>query len=222
MEIKVMANILEVNDQIAEAVNARLTAQGIFTLNLLGSPGCGKTSLLEQTLAALTDEFAIAVIEGDLFTDKDASRIERYGVPVIQINTVGGCHLDANMIEKVLEQLDLSNLDMLIIENVGNLVCPAEFNIGEHARATVLSVTEGDDKPLKYPLIFKQADAVILNKMDLLPYTSFNYQSAITDIKNINPAAALVTASCRTGDGLASWYDWLREQVKQIRGGKNV
>ena len=210
MQIKVMTNILDRNDQIAAEVNERLSAKGIFVVNLLGSPGCGKTSLLEHMISGLKDELSIAVIEGDLFTAKDAERIEQQGVPVVQINTSGGCHLDANMVDQVLDSLDLENLDLIVIENVGNLVCPAEFNIGEDVKVTVLSITEGEDKPLKYPLIFKQASAVILNKVDLLPYTSFNMDSAIKDITSINPSVLLIEASARTGQGLEQWYDWLK------------
>lgn len=213
MEIKVMANILDKNDQIAADVNAQLSRRGIFVLNLLGSPGSGKTALLERTIAALKDELSMAVIEGDLFTDKDAERIARQGVPVVQINTGGGCHLDAGMVRGVLDRLDLERLELLIIENVGNLVCPAEFNIGEDMKATVLSVTEGEDKPLKYPLVFKQAGAAVVNKIDLLPYTSFDLAAATEDIMSINPQITLITASCRTGEGLEAWYDWLRGRV---------
>lgn len=220
MQIKVMTNILDRNDQIADEVHERLSAAGIFVVNLLGSPGCGKTSLLESTIVGLKDKLSIAVIEGDLFTAKDAQRIEQHGVPVVQINTGGGCHLDANMINNVLDDLDLEKLDLIVIENVGNLVCPAEFNVGEDVKVTVLSITEGEDKPLKYPLIFKQASAVILNKVDLLPYTNFNMQDAIKDITSISPNAVLLQASCRTGEGLTEWYDWLKKQVKmkQSRG----
>jgi len=220
MEIKVMANILDKNDQIANHVHHRLSGQGIFVLNLMGSPGSGKTSLLEQTIAALKEEIHIAVIEGDLFTSKDAARIEGHGVPVIQINTGGGCHLDADMVQSVLDRLELDKLDLIVIENVGNLVCPAEFNIGEDVKVTVLSITEGEDKPLKYPLIFKQASAVVLNKTDLLPYTSFNMQAAVEDITSLNPHVTLLPVSCRTGEGLTVWYDWLKEQVaakKQLK-----
>jgi hydrogenase nickel incorporation protein HypB len=212
-----MANILDRNDQIAAEVNTLLSAHGIFTLNLLGSPGSGKTSLLENTIAALKDEVRMAVIEGDLFTDKDAERIARQGVPVVQINTGGGCHLDANMVRNVLDKLDLGALDLIIIENVGNLVCPAEFNIGEDMKATVLSITEGEDKPLKYPLMFKQASIAVLNKVDLLPYTEFNMAAAQEDINSINPEITLVTASCRTGEGLDAWYGWLRRQIADKR-----
>ncbi len=221
MEIKVMANILDKNDQLAAEVNALLSRQGILALNLLGSPGSGKTSLLELTIAALKDELKLAVIEGDLFTAKDADRIARQGVPVVQINTGGGCHLDANMVKGVLAGLDLENLDLLIIENVGNLVCPAEFNIGEDVKVTVLSVTEGEDKPLKYPLIFKQSAAVVLNKVDLLPYTSFDLAAATEDITSINPQVVLLQASCRTGEGLDKWYDWLRRRVAAKKEHRN-
>jgi hydrogenase nickel incorporation protein HypB len=219
MQIKVMTNILDGNDQIAAKVNERLSAAGIFVVNLLGSPGCGKTSLLERTIVGLKNVLSMAVIEGDLFTAKDAERIEQHGVPVVQINTSGGCHLDAHMVSSVLDGLDLENLDLIVIENVGNLVCPAEFNIGEDVKVTVLSITEGEDKPLKYPLIFKQASAVILNKVDLLPYTNFDMDSAIRDITSINPCTVLIEASTRTGEGLPQWHEWLKEQVrmKQVR-----
>jgi len=214
MQIKVMTNILDKNDQIAAEVNETLSAKGIFVVNLLGSPGCGKTSLLEQTICGLKNELSIAVIEGDLFTAKDAQRIEQHGVPVVQINTSGGCHLDANMVNCVLDSLELEKLDLIVIENVGNLVCPAEFNIGEDVKVTVLSITEGEDKPLKYPLIFQQASAVILNKIDLLPYTNFDMQSAVNDITGLNPDATLLQVSARTGQGLNEWYDWLKKQVR--------
>lgn len=219
MEIQVMANILDKNDQMAAEINALFSAHNIFAVNLLGSPGSGKTSLLENTIATLKDDIRIAVIEGDLFTSKDADRISRYGVPVLQINTVGACHLDANMVKGVLDKLDLTTLDLIIIENVGNLVCPAEFNLGEDAKATVLSITEGEDKPLKYPLMFKQASIVILNKIDLLPYTEFDMAAAVEDITCINPQISLVTASCRSGEGLQDWYGWLKQQVLNKKAG---
>jgi len=214
-----MTNILERNDQVAAALQKQFKKSGIFVLNLLGSPGCGKTSLLEKTIKALKETLSIAVIEGDLFTAKDAERIEQHGVPVVQINTGGGCHLDANMIHGVLDCLDLGALDIIVIENVGNLVCPAEFNIGEDCKVTVLSITEGDDKPLKYPLIFKQASAVILNKVDLLPYTNFDLKAAEKDITTIHPGVTLLPVSCQTGEGLETWFNWLIKQV-QIKKGK--
>ncbi|WP_148133829.1 hydrogenase nickel incorporation protein HypB [Candidatus Formimonas warabiya] len=224
MEIQVKTNILNKNDRIAAEINAFLTSRGIFALNLLGSPGSGKTSLLEQTMRKVRGDLRLAVIEGDLFTSKDADRIARFQVPVVQINTGGGCHLDANMVKGALKQLDLTGLDLIIMENVGNLVCPAEFNIGEDLKATVLSITEGEDKPLKYPLIFKQSALVLLNKMDLLPYTDYQLAQVREDIAGINPQAALVTLSCRTGAGLEEWVAWLKARVrekKQNRQGEN-
>ncbi len=220
MEIKVMADVFALNNQTAAWINQSLSSRGIFVINLLGSPGSGKTSLLEKTIAVLKDEIGIAVIEGDLFTSKDAQRIEKYGVPVVQINTGGGCHLDAPMVEKALAGMNLAGLDLIVIENVGNLVCPAEFLIGEDVKVTVLSITEGDDKPLKYPLMFKQSKVAILNKIDLLPYTSFDMAVATDDIKSINPAITLFQASCRTGEGLDDWFGWLRQQVRNKKQGE--
>ena len=209
-----MKDILGENDKIAAAVHERLVSQRVFVLNLLGSPGSGKTTLLEKTMAALKDEMKMAVIEGDLFTSKDADRIARHGVPVIQINTSGGCHLDAPMVEKALAVLPTAGLDLLVIENVGNLVCPAEFALGEDAKAVVLSVTEGNDKPMKYPLIFKESVLTILNKIDLVPYTDFDVAAAQEDIGTIHPGAMVLPLSARTGEGMAAWFDWLRTKVR--------
>ena len=209
-----MKDILGENDRIAATVHERLAARGVFVLNLLGSPGSGKTTLLEKTMAALKDEMKMAVIEGDLFTSKDADRIARCGVPVIQINTSGGCHLDAPMVEKALADLPAEGLDLLVIENVGNLVCPAEFSLGEDAKAVVLSVTEGNDKPMKYPLIFKESALTILNKIDLVPYTDFDVAAAARDIGTIHPGAMVLPLSARTGEGMAAWFDWLRTKVR--------
>ena len=213
MKVVVKADILGRNDAAA-AENAVLFARhGIYALNLLGSPGAGKTSLLEQTLAELGTDLRIAVIEGDLFTTKDAARIERCGAQVVQINTSGSCHLDAAMVAAALEKIDLTALDLIVIENVGNLVCPAEFALGEDAKAVVLSITEGDDKPLKYPLIFKESAAALLNKVDILPYTNFDMASACADIRALHPGIAVLPVSCRTGEGLSAWYAWLRAQA---------
>jgi len=214
VEVQVMKDILGENDKIAAAVHERLVSQRVFVLNLLGSPGSGKTTLLEKTMAALKDEMKMAVIEGDLFTSKDADRIARHGVPVIQINTSGGCHLDAPMVEKALAALPTAGLDLLVIENVGNLVCPAEFTLGEDAKAVVLSVTEGNDKPMKYPLIFKESALTILNKIDLVPYTDFDVAAAQEDIGTIHPGAMVLPLSARTGEGMAAWLDWLRTKVR--------
>lgn len=215
MEIQMMANILDKNDQIADRLRRDFANKGIFVLNLMGSPGSGKTSLLEQTVALLKTEFTLAVIEGDLFTSKDAARIEAQGIPVCQINTAGGCHLDAAMIERALPSLAIEGLELLVIENVGNLVCPAEFDLGEDEKATVFSVTEGEDKPLKYPLIFKSSAAVVLNKIDLLPHLSFDLPAAVEDIRAMNPRTYLCEASCRTGQGIDRWIQWVRENVER-------
>lgn len=213
MEVPVMTNVLAKNDAIAHNLKEVFKDKHIFVFNLLGSPGAGKTSLLEATLQDLVKDYRLAVIEGDLFTSKDAERIHALGIPVLQINTVGGCHLDAQMIENALQELDLDALDMIIIENVGNLVCPAEFDIGEHMKVTVLSVTEGEDKPLKYPLVFKEAAAVLVNKIDLLPYIPFNKEVALRDIHNLNPHAKIFEISCTTKTGLDAWTSWLRQQL---------
>ena len=222
MEVKVMKNVLAMNDEVAAENAADFRARGVFVLNLMGSPGAGKTTLLERTLEALKDEMRLAVIEGDLFTSKDAERIDRLGVPVVQINTSGGCHLDAAMVAAALGKLDLSALDLLVIENVGNLVCPAEFALGEDEKAVVLSITEGDDKPLKYPLVFKESAAAVLSKVDILPYTNFDMASARADITALHPGIAIFPVSCQTGEGLADWYAWLRAQAAAKKAGKEV
>ena len=209
-----MKNILGANDEVAALNRKNFSERGVVVMNLMGSPGSGKTTLLEKTLACLADKIKIAVIEGDLFTAKDAERIERAGVDVIQINTAGGCHLDAPMIQKSCASLNLSALQLLIVENVGNLVCPAEFDIGENFKATVLSITEGDDKPLKYPLIFKESAAVLLNKIDLLEFTNFDLQSAREDLTTLNPPIKIFETSCTKGTGLDAWTDWLLSKVE--------
>ena len=215
MQVEVKTNVLAKNDAIASSLQQVFKEKNIFVFNLMGSPGAGKTSLLEATLQDLVKDYKLAVIEGDLFTSKDAERIHALGVPVIQINTVGGCHLDANMIQDAITDLDLDELDMIIIENVGNLVCPAEFDIGEAMKVTVLSVTEGEDKPLKYPLIFKESKAILLNKIDLLPYVPFDKDKAIKDIRNLNPQGYIFEISCTSKDGLAPWLTWIREQMEK-------
>lgn len=217
MQVQVKTNVLAKNDAIAESLQQLFKEKNIFVFNLLGSPGAGKTSLLEATLQDLKKDYRLAVIEGDLFTAKDAERIHALGVPVIQINTVGGCHLDAQMIQDALGDLNLDELDMIIIENVGNLVCPAEFEIGESMKVTVLSVTEGEDKPLKYPLIFKESKAILINKIDLLPYVPFKKDKAIQDIRNLNPNGEIFEVSCTAHNGLEPWLNWLRAQLENNR-----
>ena len=219
MEVNVMQDILGKNDALADAMKADFAARRIFVLNLMGSPGSGKTTLLEATLHALADGMRIAVIEGDLFTSKDADRIGACGAQVVQINTAGGCHLDAAMVENALKSLELENLDLIVIENVGNLVCPAEFALGEDAKAVVLSVAEGDDKPMKYPLMFKESAVALLNKTDLLPFTNFDLAQATEDIWTIHPGAEVLAVSAVKGDGMDAWFAWLRGKVKAKKEG---
>ena len=209
MEVKVMKNILGENEKIADENRKLFRDKNIFVVNLMGSPGSGKTTLLEKTLSQLTKKFSVAVIEGDLFTARDAERIERQNVPVVQINTAGGCHLDAAMVRRAAESLDLNKIDLLIVENVGNLVCPAEFDVGEDIKAVILSITEGDDKPLKYPLIFKESAVAILNKIDLLPFTNFNLEQARADLSTIHPKIKIVETSCTKETGLDDWCNFL-------------
>lgn len=209
-----MEDILGKNDRIAAENQALFAEKKIYCLNLMGSPGAGKTSLLEKTMSRLKDKIKMAVIEGDLFTSKDADRIAEHQVPVIQINTVGGCHLDAAMVQKVLSQLDLDSLELLIVENVGNLVCPAEFAVGEDEKAVVLSITEGDDKPMKYPLIFKESAITLLNKVDILPYCSFDMEAAKEDLSTLHPGVEVLEVSCTTEQGIDQWCQWLLSRVQ--------
>lgn len=213
MKITVVKNILEANQRIAEENRRRFDHQGLRVLNLMSSPGAGKTSLLEKTIHSLKGEVRIGVIEGDIQSTFDAERIERTGVPAIQINTGGACHLDSNMIQEALRSLEIQDFDLLFIENVGNLVCPAEFNLGEHFRVAVLSVVEGDDKPLKYPLLFKISQVLVVNKIDLLPYCDCNLDLMIDRAKTINPQLHVFPLSCRTGEGLEKWTGWLKGEI---------
>jgi len=216
MEVKVVKRILEANEVIAQE-NARLFAEhGIYVLNLMGSPGTGKTSLLERTLEALRGRWRIGVIEGDIATSRDAERIAQHGVPTVQINTGGACHLDGNMIRGALGEMDFDGIDLLIVENVGNLVCPAEFRIGEDDKAMILSVTEGEDKPLKYPLMFQVSSALLLNKIDLLPYVDF--ERLRENALKVNPRLEIMEISCKTGEGIERWIGWLEERAKGKRG----
>jgi len=215
MEIKVLRNILEANEDLA-AENRRLFQRhGVVVLNLMSSPGAGKTSLLERTLASLKGQLAMGVIEGDVATSYDAQRVSRYGVPVLQINTGGACHLDANMIRQALQDFPVVGLDLLFIENVGNLICPAEFALGEDLKVTILSVPEGDDKPEKYPAMFQQSAALVINKIDLLPFTDFDLEAARRRALALNQSLAIFPLSCRTGEGLEAWLNWLHGLVKQ-------
>lgn len=214
MKVKVVTRILEANERIA-AENRRLFVDtGVYVVNLMSAPGAGKTSLLERTVKELNGKLEIGVIEGDIAGIDDAERIGSLGVPVVQINTGGACHLDANMINEVLGDLPLKDLDLLVIENVGNLVCPAEFKVGEDIKVMLLSITEGDDKPLKYPLMFQESSALILNKIDLLPYTNANIDKIKKDSMSLNPSLKIFEISCKTGEGIAEWASWLMEKAR--------
>jgi hydrogenase nickel incorporation protein HypB len=203
-------DVLAKNDHLAEHNRAWLRGKEILAINVMSSPGSGKTTLLTRTILDLAGEFPISVIEGDQETLFDAERIKATGAPVIQINTGAGCHLDAEMLERGLATLSPPPNSVLFIENVGNLVCPALFDLGEAHRAVIMSVTEGPDKPLKYPHMFAAADLVLLNKTDLLPYVDFDVDAFLRDARKINPAAHVLPLSATTGDGLPAWYDWLR------------
>ncbi len=211
MEIKVVANVLKVNENMAAVNREMLARRGIKVINMISSPGAGKTTILERTVETLKDEIPLAVIEGDLMTTRDAERINRHGVPVVQINTNGGCHLDANMVNKALLELPLNKIKLLIIENVGNLVCPASFDLGEDVKVVVLSVPEGDDKPLKYPQVFSKAGVCLLNKIDYLPLSNFNLDNFFRDITSLNPEQTVLALSALREDGMQEWYNYLQE-----------
>lgn len=220
MEISVGRSILESNDERAAKLAETFKKNKVLALNLISSPGAGKTSLLERTLRDLSGEFHMAVIEGDLQTDNDAKRVAATGARAVQINTDGGCHLDAKMIDAVLPQFDLAATDILFIENVGNLVCPVEFACGEDHKIALLSVTEGDDKPEKYPLLFNLSSVMLLNKIDLLPYVDFDMERAARFARATNRELLVLPVSCRgEGQGLEAWYGWLRSAVQAKRRG---
>jgi hydrogenase nickel incorporation protein HypB len=204
--------VLSENDRIASELRKRFHDRGIFCVNLISSPGSGKTSLLERTLKALPKTKRIAVLTGDIQTENDATRLKRFGFPVKQITTGGICHLDASMIERSLADWLLGDIDLLFIENVGNLVCPASYDLGEAAKVVLLSVTEGEDKPLKYPSIFHKAELLVLTKTDLLPYVPFDLAAAEQNARHIHPEIKIVKVSCVAGDGLSAWLAWLQER----------
>jgi hydrogenase nickel incorporation protein HypB len=185
----------------------------LLVINLMSGPGAGKTTLLQRTIEALKDRYRLGVIEGDIQSTHDAERIASTGAPVVQINTGGACHLDGNMIREALDKLELAELDILIVENVGNLVCPAEFDVGEHFKVMILSVPEGDDKPLKYPLIFHESSLLLVNKIDLLPFVECNVEKIHHEATKINPHINVIDISCKTGEGLDAWYRWLGDRV---------
>ncbi len=217
MEVKIVRKVLDVNNMMA-AQNRQLFAEkGIFVLNLMSSPGSGKTTILEKTLSRILPEIRTAVIVGDICTSNDADRLAKSGAPVVQVNTDefgGDCHLAAHVIASAAANLNLNATDLLIVENVGNLVCPAEFDIGENARAVVLSVTEGEDKPLKYPLMFRVCDVAILNKCDLLPYLDYDKEAALRNIHQIHPNMPIFEMSAKTEQGFEAWLNWIRKGVR--------
>jgi len=215
MEIKILKDILSANEQIAERNQRLLDSKGVFAVNLMSSPGAGKTSLILETIKMLKKKTRIGVIEGDISSSLDAETIGKEGVPVIQINTGGGCHLDANMTYSALSNEPLPDIELLLLENVGNLVCPAEFILGEHKKVLVSSTPEGDDKPFKYPLMFDIADAVLINKIDLLPYLKFDAGAFSQAIKGINEKAEIFQISCVTGQGIQEWVSWLLAQMSR-------
>ena len=209
--------VLDVNDKMAEQNRKMFTEKGIFVLNVMSSPGSGKTTTLEKTLARIAPQIKSAVIVGDICTTNDADRLAVSGVPVVQVNTDefgGDCHLAAHVIEKAVGGLDLDNIELLIVENVGNLVCPAEFDIGEDARAVVLSVTEGEDKPAKYPLMFRECEVALLNKVDLLPYLDYDKDKAVDYIHQVHPDMPIFEISAKTEEGFEPWLEWLLGKVK--------
>ena len=214
-KIKLEKKVLSRNDLIAAELRKLFASANLAVMNMVSSPGSGKTSLLEKTLGSLSETLAIGVIEGDIQTDNDAVRIAATGVPVHQIQTGGACHLEAEMIRKALDNFRLAELDLLIIENVGNLVCPSAFDLGEGMRVSLVSVTEGDDKPLKYPAMFHSAHVMVINKMDLLPYTDFDVDKVIRNAMSLNPEIKILKTSCRTGEGLDEWAEFVTAFVQE-------
>jgi hydrogenase nickel incorporation protein HypB len=212
MEIKLVKDILAANEVIAAQNKELFVRMGVYVVNLMGGAGAGKTTLLERTIERLKGRRRMAVIEGDIATSRDAERIAAHGITAVQINTGGECHLDGNMVRGGLGTLDLAGIDLLVVENVGNLVCPAEFNIGEDAKVMICSVAEGDDKPLKYPLMFQVSSVLLLNKVDLLPYVAFDVERFRADALKVNPHLEIMPLSCTTGEGLDAWLRWLEER----------
>lgn len=214
--VTIERKVLQKNEELAQKNRNLFEQHGIFVINMVSSPGSGKTSILERTLVSLGDSLRVAVVEGDVQTDIDAQRVAKYGVPVVQIVTNGGCHLEAKLVQDALTNLVLDDLQLLVIENVGNLVCPANYDLGEAIKTVVISVTEGDDKPLKYPGMFRNASVLIINKIDLLPYTRCDLQALRENALKINPNLTIFEASCITDAGIAEWCSWLHARVQTI------
>jgi hydrogenase nickel incorporation protein HypB len=215
--VTIERKVLEKNDALAAQNRARFRQHGVFVFNLVSSPGSGKTSLLERTLAALKGQLRFGIIEGDVQTDLDAQRVGKYGVPVVQIVTNGACHLEAQLVADAAARLNVAELDVVVIENVGNLVCPAGYDLGEALKVVVLSTTEGDDKPLKYPAMFRNASVLVVNKVDLLPYVPCDVDALVRNAHQVNPRLSVFQTSCTTGAGIAEWCDWVRRQAAASR-----
>jgi hydrogenase nickel incorporation protein HypB len=215
--IEIKEKILGANEELSQRNRTRLDAAGLFSINVMASPGAGKTSLIERTVHQLKQDHRLAVIDGDIATSIDAERAAAGGATAIQINTGGECHLDALMLQSALDELSLVDYDLLIVENVGNLVCPSSFQLGTHRNLLVASIPEGDDKPYKYPGMYSGVDAVIINKIDLLPYVPFRMDYFIKGINLLNPGVELFSISCRTGEGLDTWFTWIQERIQEMK-----
>ena len=213
MKVSVVKNVLDANDRIAAQNRELFDKNKVYVINLMSSPGAGKTSLVERTILALKDKYRIGVIEGDIQDTYDADRVAKLGIPVVQINTGGACHIDGNMIREALPTFDLAKIDLLICENVGNLVCPAEFKIGENAKIMILSTPEGSDKPAKYPLMFQESAVMLINKIDLLSYVDFDLKKAKRDALSLHKDLKIFEVSCKTGVGLDGWIKWLTDHI---------
>jgi hydrogenase nickel incorporation protein HypB len=220
MKINVMTDILEANDRIAIASSEIFKKNRNLVLNLMSSPGAGKTSLLEKTGELLKGKLRLGVIAGDIETARDAKRLQKHKIPAVQLSTGSACHLDANMVASALPHIDLKKIDILVVENVGNLVCPAEFKVGEDYKIMILSVTEGDEKPLKYPLMFRESSLLLINKIDLLKYTNFNLKEAKANARRVHPDLEIIDVSCMTGEGLDDWIAWLNKQYQKKFGAR--
>jgi len=219
VEIDLSKPILDRNERLAAENRARFDAAGVFVLDMMASPGAGKTSTILATIAALRDRYRIAVIEGDIASKVDAEKVKAHGIPAVQINTGGACHLESDMIRRAVDALPLDELDLIIIENVGNLVCPTDFNLGENAKVMILSVPEGHDKPYKYPGIFQVSEAVILNKVDVMPYFDFDEEEFTGVVKSLNPKAPIFRIAATKGEGVQAWAEWLAARIDAAKVG---
>ena len=217
MKVSIVKNVLDANDRIAKENRELFDKNKVYVINLMSSPGAGKTSLVERTILALRDKYRIGVIEGDIQDTYDADRIAKLDIPVVQINTGGACHIDGNMIREALPVFDLSKTDLLIVENVGNLVCPAEFKIGENVKIMLLSTPEGADKPAKYPLMFQESAALLINKIDLMPYVDFDLEKAKHDALSLHQDLKIFEVSCKTAAGLDGWIAWLTQRIDDFK-----